>query len=515
MGARIYARYSTDRQSESSIHDQLRVCRECASARGWAVAREYLDEGISGAAQGNRPGWLAVLSDLVAGDVLLVTDTTRLSRSQELAPLIERLRFRGIRVIGVLDGFDSDSPQARMQAGLSGLMSDEMRASIRVRTHSALQMRALSRRPTGGRVYGFAAAGEPAPEAAIVREIFQRVADGEPLRSIAADLNVRGIPSPGATWAREKRRTDGRWLVSTLHAIVRNERYIGVWRWNTSQWHKDPDSGVRVRRERPRDQWVEHEGVALIERSVWDRVQARATERARVFGGSKGARPRYLLSGILTCRHCGGRLIVTGSGGSHYYCATHRHGGDAACSMSVGVRRQVAEDVILREVREGLLSPEAEALAADLIGQWARQDRVRVSDATPDLDREIAEIEALIAERPALAGALRQALEGLHERRTVARRSAWRRASEPTGDALTAYRAAVTDMRARLASAGQPAREALRELLGGDVEVWPAEHGRHLIAAVGLDARPLIGGISDGSGGALWTRAVYKVALVA
>lgn len=515
MGAVIYSRFSTDRQSESSIHDQQRVCREYAGRQGWLILGDYADEGISGAALGNRPGAQAALSSLNAGDVLLVTDITRLARSQDLAPMIERLRFRGIRVIGVLDGFDSDSPQARMQAGLSGLMSDEMRASIRARTHSALQMRAINRKPTGGRVYGFTAEGEPAPEAVIVREIFQRAADGEPLRSIAADLNVRGVPSPGATWAREKRRTDGRWLVSTLHAIVRNERYIGVWRWNTSQWHKDPDSGVRVRRERPREQWIEHAGTPLVDQAVWDRVQARATERARVFGGNKGARPRYVLSGILTCRHCGGRMIVTGSGGSHYYCATHRHGGDAACDMGMGVRRQVAEDVILREVHGGLLSPEAEALAADLISQWARQDRVRATDATPDLDREIAEIEALIVERPALAGPLRQALEGLHERRTAMRRAAWRRASEPTGDALTAYRAAVADMRARLAGAGQPAREALRELLGGDVEVWPAEHGRHLIAAVGLDMRPLIGGISDGSGGVLWTRAIYEVPLVA
>jgi DNA invertase Pin-like site-specific DNA recombinase len=90
-----------------------------------------------------------------AGDVLLVADLTRLSRSQELAPLLDRLRFRGVRVIGVLDGFDSDSPQARMQAGLSGLMSDELRAGIRARTHSALKMRAENNRSTGGKLYGY------------------------------------------------------------------------------------------------------------------------------------------------------------------------------------------------------------------------------------------------------------------------------------------------------------------------------------------------------------------------
>jgi DNA invertase Pin-like site-specific DNA recombinase len=68
---------------------------------------------------------------------------------------LDRLRFRGGRVIGVLDGFDSDSPQARMQAGLSGLMSDELRASIRACSHSALQMRAENNRSTGGKVYGY------------------------------------------------------------------------------------------------------------------------------------------------------------------------------------------------------------------------------------------------------------------------------------------------------------------------------------------------------------------------
>ena len=121
MRAIIYARYSTEHQTESTILDQLRRCREYAAARGWTVGAEHIDEGISGAAFGNRPGVQSALAALEAGDVLLVVDTTRLSRSQDLAPLLTRLRHRGVRVIGVLDGFDSDSRTARMQAGLSGI----------------------------------------------------------------------------------------------------------------------------------------------------------------------------------------------------------------------------------------------------------------------------------------------------------------------------------------------------------------------------------------------------------
>ncbi|MGH8320019.1 MAG: recombinase family protein [Steroidobacteraceae bacterium] len=58
------------------------------------VAERYSDAGISGAAMGNRPGFLRMREAAMAGrlEVILVTDTTRLARSQELAPLIRRHR---------------------------------------------------------------------------------------------------------------------------------------------------------------------------------------------------------------------------------------------------------------------------------------------------------------------------------------------------------------------------------------------------------------------------------------
>src|SRR5690349_2309115 len=99
----VYARYSTELQTEASIADQLRVCKEFISSRGWTVAAEYSDRGISGAALGNRPGAKAALADLAAGDALVLNDLSRLSRSQDLAPMLSRLRHRGVRVLGVQD----------------------------------------------------------------------------------------------------------------------------------------------------------------------------------------------------------------------------------------------------------------------------------------------------------------------------------------------------------------------------------------------------------------------------
>src|SRR5690242_20511365 len=125
MRCAVYARYSTDKQTESTIEDQLRVCREFAAGRAWSIGGEFVDRGISGAAMGNRPGLQSALAQLGTGEVLLVNDLSRLSRSQDLAPLLLRLRHRGVRVLGVQDGYDSDARTARMQAGLSGIMSEE------------------------------------------------------------------------------------------------------------------------------------------------------------------------------------------------------------------------------------------------------------------------------------------------------------------------------------------------------------------------------------------------------
>jgi site-specific DNA recombinase len=518
MNVITYARFSTDRQSEASIVDQQRVCHEFAGARGWTIAADFTDEGISGAAIGNRPGLLRALELVSAGDVLLVADLTRLSRSQDLAPLLDRLRYRGVRVIGVLDHFDSESPIARMQAGLSGLMSDELRAQIRVRTHLSLETRAKSAQPTGGKAYGYDSGGQIIEaEAEIVREVFQRYADGEALRAIASDLNARRIPSPGARWQRKARRNDGRWLISALHSMLGNERYTGRVVWNRSTWVKDPDTGRRVRRDRPQSEWIITSGPAIVGQ---ERAQRRLNAGASLYGRrGPGGHPRYLLSGLLQCGYCGAKLIITGSNASHYYCATHRQGGDAACSMSVGVRRDVAEHVILQPIREELLSPAAVDRVLELVRAMfvaERRRQVRVTPASvAKIDEEIALYERLIEEDPSRAHALGAAIELLQARKAAEIRKSWRSATaDGRVDDSTierAYRDYVARMGDVLSGRDMDAaREALRSLLG-DIRVDPHPSRQFLVATLRFNAVPLIraAGIDwCGSGGLIWSRSI-------
>jgi site-specific DNA recombinase len=45
----IYARYSSDKQSDRSIEDQGRLCRERVEADGCLLTKVYSDHAISGA----------------------------------------------------------------------------------------------------------------------------------------------------------------------------------------------------------------------------------------------------------------------------------------------------------------------------------------------------------------------------------------------------------------------------------------------------------------------------------
>lgn len=52
----IYARYSSDNQTEQSIEGQVRVCKEYAEKNDFAVVNEYIDRAMTGT-NDNRPAF--------------------------------------------------------------------------------------------------------------------------------------------------------------------------------------------------------------------------------------------------------------------------------------------------------------------------------------------------------------------------------------------------------------------------------------------------------------------------
>lgn len=139
--AAIYARISTDKQNPLSPADQERKCREYAERNGIAVleAHVYVDEGLSGVGM-DRPSLQkllgAALSPAKPFDVILVDDTSRLSRSTEsVLSIYRKLNFAGLQLISVSQGIDSRQDQAETLLTIHGLIDSSYVRELAKKTH--------------------------------------------------------------------------------------------------------------------------------------------------------------------------------------------------------------------------------------------------------------------------------------------------------------------------------------------------------------------------------------------
>lgn len=260
----IYARYSSDRQREASIEDQVRLCEERAAREDWKVTQHYTDHAISGASL-MGPGIQGLMQDAQAGrfDVVVAESLDRLSRDQEdIAGVYKRLRFAGVAMLTLSEG-----PVSELHIGLKGTMGALYLKDLADKTRRGLRGRVEAGRSGGGNSYGydvvkaFAASGDPErgerrineTEAAIVRQIFNEYASGKSPLAIAHDLNARNISGPsGKGWGPST--INGNWRRGT--GVLNNELYIGKLVWNRLSYIKNPDTGNRVSRLNDPSDWI-------------------------------------------------------------------------------------------------------------------------------------------------------------------------------------------------------------------------------------------------------------------
>jgi site-specific DNA recombinase len=342
--AALYARYSTDKQSEMSVEDQFRVSERIANREGFEVVARFEDRAITGGTSA-RPGYQAMLSGarLRQFDAIIAEDLKRLWREQaEQWRCIKELLDLDMCVI-TASGVDSRQPNFEIIASVIGAAAELDRKEASYRTRRGLEGLAVAGKSTGGKAYGYVAARDSdtgqveikEAEAAVVTRIFEMYASGLSPRSIAGRLNAEGVPSPGASWFRKstgqhsKRRS--KWVASAIHGDVRrgsgilnNERYIGRMNWGRSHWKRGAaDSSKRVNRLiDDRSQWVTHEEprLRIISDELWNRVRERQAIMAAgavcIRAARTGRPAASLLSGLLVCASCGSRFIAA-RGGSH------------------------------------------------------------------------------------------------------------------------------------------------------------------------------------------------------
>ena len=136
----LYARVSTH-NGHQDPELQLRELRAFAQARGWTVAGEYVDRGVSGS-KDRRPE----LDLLMTGarsrtfDILLVWKLDRFARSlKHLVTAIAEFEALGVQFVSLRDNLDLTTPSGRLMFHVIGAMAEFERALIQERVRAGLR----------------------------------------------------------------------------------------------------------------------------------------------------------------------------------------------------------------------------------------------------------------------------------------------------------------------------------------------------------------------------------------
>ncbi len=357
MKAAIYCRLSEEDRNRGdadslSIQNQKSMLVSYAAAHDWEVYAIYSDDDYTGADR-RRPAFNRLLHDAEARrfDIVLCKTQSRFTREMELVEKYIHGLFPlwGIRFVSIVDNADTAAPGNKKARQISGLvnewyledMSENIRAVLTDRRRHGFHIGAHA-------LYGYKKDPDrrghllPDPQsAAVVREIFTLYASGYGKTAIARCLNARHIATPSDYRAG---RSGSLWQYGTIGGILTNEMYIG----NMVQGRYGSVS-YKTKQNRPRDrsEWIRVEGThaPLVERELWDTVQALLARRNRPFSGGEIG----VLSGLVRCGVCGGPMRTVKNRGRRYFQCRNRYLAPDRC-VGAFVSAALLEDVVVREL---------------------------------------------------------------------------------------------------------------------------------------------------------------------
>jgi site-specific DNA recombinase len=513
MRAAIYARRSTDEHQAASLEVQVEEATRYVQRRGWTLdpSHIYLEDAVSRAEFKKRPALIAMVNavEQKAFDVIVCRDETRLGGDgPRTTLLIQDVIDAGGRLFYYVtdEEVELNDATAKFMVSVRNFAAELEREKIASRTREHLMTKARRGLNAGGRCYGYdnveVRDGERRlrveyavneAQAAVVRGIFERYAEGWGLKKIVKDLNARKVPSPSAG-----KRGTGSWSPSAVHALLRRERYRGTIVWG--RFAKGYRKGTKVRTEQPETDWlrVEAPQLQIIDEELWYRAHARANQNKRESlgadpAGRRGRPAKYLLSGLARCGLCGGPIAAnTGKYGSAavkvYACQYHRTRGDEVCTASLRRPVEAVDRAVLDYLARNVLTEEVVTDALRVLRQRlidrvrsARSDVHELEAESRRLREEIANLVKAIAAGGANAK-LDAVVDGVAERQERLREVDSRiRAAKTAPDAIMVElrrmeleaRGRLSEFRSALEAHPDEARTFLGQVLAGKLRFTP------------------------------------------
>lgn len=301
MRAAAYARYSTDKQTENSIAVQLDGIIKYCQTYNYTITRTFIDEAQTGT-NTNRQGFMNLVEDAKSRnfEVVVVYDISRGSRDvADWFNFRKEMQIHNIKVLSATEKLgDISNPNDFLVELINVGLGQHMVLQTRQKSMAGIAQKAKQGVFLGGIAplgYDISNEGQYVinkHEAAAVRLIFEWYASGKSYDKIIDEIAQKGYKGKYG-------KAIGK---NSLHNILKNERYIGVYFWNKKQnkymgkWAGGKANPNMVR--------MENIIPPIVTNDIWERVQNRMSDNKR--NGSNTAKNEYMLSGLIECGECGG-----------------------------------------------------------------------------------------------------------------------------------------------------------------------------------------------------------------
>jgi DNA invertase Pin-like site-specific DNA recombinase len=357
-------------QDFNSLDAQREACESYARSQSWKVVATYDDGGFTGA-NIDRPAFQRLLADIEAGkiDIVLVYKVDRLSRSlHDFVRVMERFNSAGAAFVSVTQQFSTADAMGRLTLNMLMSFAEYEREMISDRTRDKIVANRRRGKWTGGAVpIGYYVIDHKlvknAPEAVVVKEVFELYETHKSVLEVMRELRARGRVRRSRAWSKD-----------AVTRVLRNPIYAGLM-----------SAGGELFA-------AEHE--AIIQRVQFERVQSMLREQSGAPMAAPSRNVMYLLRGLLRCGVCGASMTPGGSRGYRYYrCVTRDKQGKEACAA-----RHLPAEAIESFVVERLRDMAANRSEADILVARMRErfkaDAQALSAARAALPARIAKLAA-------------------------------------------------------------------------------------------------------------------------
>ena len=366
----IYARYSSDSQSEQSIEGQLRVCNEYAKNNDILVLKTYIDRAMTGT-NDNRPDFRQMIEDSKKHQwqIVLVYKFDRFSRNKyETTKHKKTLKDNGVKVVSATE-YMPDSPEAIILESMLEGYAEYYSAELSQKVKRGMNETRLKGNFTGGFImYGYKVVDHKLvideEQAEVVRFIYEQYAQGVFVKDIIKSLTERGIYNRGKKFAN-----------NTVYNILRNEKYSGVYRFNGEVFTNIYPQIVPI--------------------DIYKIVRQKC-ELNRY--GKRSVEVVYLLRNKIKCGYCGSTINAecgTAKNGQkvrYYKCLGRKH--KNGCTKSQ-VRKEILEKYVLDNVIEQMSKPKIVEKVAEYLLQ-VQENRIKQNSAIENLIKEKRQTENAI-----------------------------------------------------------------------------------------------------------------------